>query len=44
MYYEQKYNKNVKKKIFYLSALKCVRKGEEHVSVNVEIAGQAEII
>ena len=44
VYYEQKYNKNVKKKIFYLSALKCVRKGEEHVSVNVEIAGQAEII
>jgi hypothetical protein len=30
--------------LYYLSALRCVKEGEENISVNVEIAGRAETV
>ena len=43
LYYE-KLQKKASSTTYYLSAFKCVKEGEENVSVNVEVAGRAEKI
>ncbi len=43
LYYEQM-QKKASNTLYYLSALRCVKEGEENISVNVEIAGRAETV